>query len=502
MSNKKRGETDMYEAIQIQIKQTHPLYEYCSDVTRFYNNMYNASLFRIRQVMTAVKKDKLTDNEIQVMQEVQQTVDASGGKYKMPTAKKWMLSYTFLDLLFKITDNPDYYCKGLQRQSAQNAIKDACNDFKSYFKALKSYKANPKAFTGMPKLPHYKKSGGHATISFTNQGCICRDDINDSHYSSVRFPFTKQCIRIPHKDSRLKSVTIKPYHDIYIISFTFENSVSEQSEYKPAKRIAAIDFGVSNIAAITNNIGMPCLLFKGGIVKSVNQYYNKRTAEIMSAQTKGTTNKFIPTPEYRHITIHRNNFMSDYMHKLAKYIVNWCIENDIDTLVLGENKQWKQNSDMDATNNQNFVQIPYDKLKFMLSYLCERHSIRCIRQEESYTSKASFLDNDFIYTYGVDDKDVSFSGHRIRRGLYKTGDGTIINADLNGSANIGRKAFPEAFCNGIMPDFNNVIIIRNPDIEAIEHNRQMQLQKYTGISNAKRKRLTSKCNPYRIGLCG
>lgn len=152
--------------------------------------------------------------------------------------------------------------------------------------------------------------------------------------------------------------------------------------------------------AVTNNCGLGCLLYKGGVIKSANHRYNQKIAAIMSRQTKGGTEKFKPTEEYYAVTQRRNNVIKDYMLQTGKHFITWCVENRIDTIVLGDNQFWKQNIRMGVVNNQNFVQIPFDQMKKILTYQAERRGIRLIRQEESYTSKANFLGQDDIPVYG------------------------------------------------------------------------------------------------------
>ena len=231
-------------------------------------------------------------------------------------------------------------------------------------------------------------------------------------------------------------------------------------------------------------------------------------ADIVSKQTKGTTNKFVPTPQSIAIARNRDNSIRDFMHKTAKSIISWCIEHDIDTIVIGENKNWKQECHIGKANTQNFVQIPFSMFKAFISYRAERQGIRVVLSEESYTSKASFLDNDPLPTYGEDSAhDIQFSGRRYPtkykgmhrengfRGLYKAKDGTIINSDLNGSANIGRKVYPEIFTTlGVAPDFNNVVIIVHPDMMKVSALRERQLATHTGISKAKHRRMAKKAS--------
>jgi putative transposase len=219
----------------------------------------------------------------------------------------------------------------------------------------------------------------------------------------------------------------------------------------------------------------PCTyIVGGGAAKSINQFYNKRIAEIVSRETKGTTEKFKPTEEYYDLTNRRNNRIHDLMKKTGKQLIEWCAENRADTIVLGCNRYWKQESHIGHVNNQKFVQIPFSYLKNVIAWLAEREGIRVVEQEESYTSKASFLDRDFIPVYGQEPEVFRFSGKRNPRGLYTSEEGIVTNADLQASANILRKAYPNAFIEGNEPEFRTIKVIRHPEYEQVRLNRMKQ----------------------------
>jgi len=466
----------MYHDLKFVINKNHHLFSYLENVSVKANNLYNAALFRQRQVMTATAKlaDGLpvTDNEQDIMTEIEKALPSMPKKFSMPRKGKWALSYLFMNSLLKVSKNPDYFCKDLPRQCAQHIIMNACSDMKSFRKATSKHKKDPSSFTGKPKLPGYHTKGGCCTFYFTNQECKKKGSL-------LTFPLTKLTLELGDyiKDSwRLKQVTVKPYYDCLILHAIFDDRISKKECTSESSRICAIDLGVSNFAAVSNNIGMECLLFKGGAVKSINHKYNKEYAKAQSEQTKGSAKKFVSTPEVKRLSKKRDAVMDDFMHKTAKRIITWCIQNSIDTVVVGENKGWKQNSSMSRKENQNFVQIPYKRFKDILEYLCFRNGIKYVLQEESYTSQASFPDNDFMPVYKPDNEEkYSFSGKRGPtaykgmkkkngfRGIYRTKDGTDINADLNGSANIGRKAFPELFLAGTVC-FDNVKVFKHQDM--------------------------------------
>lgn len=498
----------MYLTRKVEIYSGHPLHDWCHKTTALANNLANAVRFRQRQVLTAVKKEpkNWTANEKEIMDEIANALPLmrqtgkSPKDYGIPTESKHFLTYSFLDCLLKVTENPDYLAKGLPKQSAQQVIKTCVRDMKAFYASIRSYQKDPSKFTDKPELPGYKRKAGHCTTPITNQDCKI---IQNDKTWYAKLPYIKdKPLNIGYLEEKavLKEAKVTPSNGRYILSFVFEIPEKEHTVNESASRIVAVDPGVDNLMAVTNNVGLPSILIKGGIVKSINQKYNKDVAAIVSKQTMGTDKKFVPTEEYYKVTNYRNNKIQDQLLKCANFLVRWCIENRIDTLVFGKNVSWKQEVNIGRKNNQNFVQIPHAKLCFILSYLCERAGIRFVEQEESYTSKASFLDNDFIPVYGKTDQDPKFSGKRRPtrrkgmynekgfRGLYRASNGTIINSDLNGSANILRKAFPDAFKN-CQPDFEHVEIIRNIEQYHILRNQDMQCKTGTCISKSRARRM-------------
>lgn len=182
----------------------------------------------------------------------------------------------------------------------------------------------------------------------------------------------------------------------------------------------------------------------GDTVKSFNQWFNKENERLQSIKDlqgiKGTTER------QARLTINRNNRVRDYLNKATRYIIDWCICHAVGTVIVGFNPGIKQEINIGSRNNQNFVQIPHWSLRNKLKSLCERYGIAFIEQEESYTSKASFLDRDDIPTYNPDDpREYKFSGRRVKRGLYRSRDGHLVSADANRAANIGRKCSLNGF---------------------------------------------------------
>ncbi len=446
----------MYHTLTVQVKQKDRLYKWCDTNAHLANNLYNAALFRQRQMMSASKKEmnNLTPNELEILNEVKTLEDNTNRRI----STSGIMSYTYLDALLKCTKNNDYYADGLPIHVAQNVLKEVCGAIKGYFASLKSYKSNPTVFNGKPKFPSYKHKKGATSFKSSNIECKIHKTKRGNYYCS--FPKTKEIVHLGKKIyGKLIEVHVTPVNGRYELSFVFDDEQIVEP-IKSNDRIIAIDPGINNLMAITNNCDLPCMLFNGKPLKSINQLYNKEIATIASRNTKGSTDKFVPTKRFKEVTLRRNNQVKDFLFKSVKVLMNWCVENRIDTIVLGKNTDWKQETNIGKVNNQNFVQIPHGKLYTMIKYSAERLGIKVIEQEESYTSKASFLDRDDIPTFN-DSKKYKFSGKRIKRGLYKT-DERIINADLNGSANILRKCLPNAFKKD--PDFSNITVVKHPDL--------------------------------------
>ena len=470
----------MYRTFRYVIKPQNTLFNYCKNITHLSNNLYNASLFRIRQVLAVFKKDVPTPNEQEVLDEIRDALPkmnqlreeantkriakakeankepSVSKQFCMPNAEKHFLSYSFLDALMRVTQNQDYIAD-LPRHTAQATIKRARQDVKNYFSALNAFYKNPGKFKEKPQLPGYKKRGGHCLATLSNQESVI-------YGRYLKLPRTQEKLDlgpvIPDT-AKLKEVQIHPYYGCFLIILVVDMQKGKREASDQSTRIAAIDFGVNNIAAIANNAGLPGLLFKGGIIKAENQWFNKRRSQIVHGITVGQPTTSCPTSKsLQRLSRHRDGLMRTEMHTIAKKIISWCQENNIDTLVLGHDPDWKDKAHMGPISNQNFVPIPFGKLRWYLTYMGHESGIRIVDQEESYTSKASFLDMDEIPTYGQEGPEKpKFSGYRKKR-LYKSkGYKRIVNADLNGAGNILRKAFPDAFTDKTTYPFLDTIIV-------------------------------------------
>ncbi len=323
----------------------------------------------------------------------------------------------------------------LPAKTAQWTIKKVKQSWTSFFGSLRSYKKNPELFNGVPKPPKYKHKNGEFMLIFTNQQCSIAHGI-------LKFPKIMDLeveTRLDNVD--LREVRIIPSGVGYNVEIVYSKEISDISELSP-KRILGIDIGVRNIITIGNNISEKGIAVKGGVLKSINQYFNKELARLKSINDRQRKNKE-NTKRINKIYMVRNRKIRDIMHKLSNAVIAYAMNNEIDTIVIGHNNGWKQSVDIGKKNNQNFVQIPFNMLINQIYYKGKQYGINVVKQEESYTSKCSFLDNEEI------DKHETYLGKRIKRGIFRTANGTLIHADLNASYNIMKKAIPEAFVNGL-----------------------------------------------------
>ncbi len=439
----------MYRTRQFHIKKNSRLYPYCKDLCSKSAGLYNRANFVIRQYATAVysfdSMKPLYDNQMLVFKLVNDIL--AGTKYLGDN--RW-LSYNAIDRVLKVSKDKAYYA--LPAQANQQILKLLLRDYKSFFEAIKAYKNNPAAFTGRPRLPRYVKENVLKTAILTNQICTVKDD------KYLKLPGTKTRLNLGMSvgDANLKEVRIKPAGDRFVIDVVLDMEdtgitpldndiiLNELKDMDTTDnlRVMAIDPGTDNIAAIVNNFGEKPFVIKGGIIKSINQLYNKELARLLSAAM--LCNGRYRTKRMNELTGKRNRRIKDQFHKISRQIADYARDNHVDVVIMGHNVFQKQEIDIGHVNNQNFVQIPMTIFAGMLKYKLAAYGIRFVTTEESYTSKADFIAGDRIPVYRKDDKiTYIFSGERIKRGLYRHCDGTVTNADINGAANILRKVFPK-----------------------------------------------------------
>ncbi|MHA1966582.1 MAG: RNA-guided endonuclease InsQ/TnpB family protein [Candidatus Hodarchaeales archaeon] len=340
--------------------------------------------------------------------------------------KKW-LRYDILYYSMKTSLN----YQQLPAQTAQQVLKVLDRNWKSFFSAIKEWKKDKSKFNGKPRPPSYKPKNGEFILVFTNQQVKLKDN-------TLKFPKKvafELRTRLPDKTD-IREVRIIPKGIGYMVEIVYQKEISPKILDKDNKNnIIAIDLGVRNLITIVNNNGLKPFVIKGGVVKSINQYYNKERARIQSVYDHQGIK---PGKAMQSLIIKRNRKIKDYFHKTSRKIIEYCAFHDIGTVVIGYNPDWKQKCYLGKRNTQNFVTIPYHRLIKQLEYKAEEQGITVLRQEESYSSKCSFLDNEPIKHHK------KYLGRRITRGLFKSTTGTIINADVNGAYNILKKAFLNA----------------------------------------------------------
>ncbi|MEG4997859.1 transposase [Microcoleus sp. B4-D4] len=326
--------------------------------------------------------------------------------------------------------------KALPAKVSQQILMVLDKNWKSFFEAVKAYKTDSSKFTGRPKLPKYKdKLKGRNLLVYTIQAISSKQ----LRSGIIKLSGTELSIKTKISPDKICQVRLVPKCDSYVIEVIYDEPESTISN---ANYIASIDLGLDNLVALTSNQpGFIPLLINGRPLKSINQFYNKRSSRLQS-QLKANRKA---SPRIQRLTRCRHQKVDNYLHHASRLIVAILNTKQIGTLVIGKNAQWKTEIALGSQTNQNFVSIPHSRLIEMLEYKARLVGIEVIVQEESYTSRSSFLGLDPIPVYGKTEKEPVFTGGRIKRGLYKTSIGQLINSDINASYNILRKAIPNAF---------------------------------------------------------
>jgi putative transposase len=332
--------------------------------------------------------------------------------------------------------------KALPAKVSQQVLMQLDHDWDSFFKARVAYQQDSSKFLGRPKIPKYKhKIEGRNILIYTMQAISGgqtggKKTLQRGIIKPSGLPIEVKTRKTP---ATINQVRIVPRKGFYVVEIIYEQTV-KQASVNPAY-YAGIDLGMNNLVALTSNKpGFRSVLVNGRPVKSMNQFYNKRKADLQSQlRRKGTTKRM------ERLTNTRTRRIDHYMHTVSHRIVDLLVKEGIGVLVIGKNDGWKQEANLGKRNNQHFVQIPHARFITMLTYKAELVGIRVEITEESYTSKASLLDLDPLPVRNNGNKKHQFSGKRIKRGLYRASDGRTINADINGAGNIIRKVAPDAF---------------------------------------------------------
>ena len=344
---------------------------------------------------------------------------------------KYEKNYTLLK------SSPNY--KELNSNIAQQILKEVDGSFKSFFGLIKLAKQGKYSFKDC-KLPRYLPKDGYTTLVI---GFVRLNGNKLILPFSNNFKKTHKVVEITIPpvllDKKVKEIRILPKANAryFEIQYIYETEWIQRN--LNTQNALALDLGVNNLVTAVSSTGKSFIV-DGKRLKSINQWFNKENARLQSIKDKQHFGKK-PTNRQKAIARDCNNKVNDYMNKAARMIIDYCINNDIGTLIAGYNVTFQRNSHIGKQNNQNFVNIPYGRLRDKLAYMCELNGITYVEQEESYTSKASFWDKDNIPVYNNDNpKEYEFSGNRVHRGLYETANGKTFNADINGALNIMRKS--------------------------------------------------------------
>ena len=350
----------------------------------------------------------------------------------------WLRSQD-LDKLLKLnTEYPDY--KNMPTaQSAQQTLRLLDKNWKSFFKSIKDWAKHKDKYLGKPKLPKYLKKSSRAILILTNQNVRLVDNVLQFPKTFNGFTLNPECI---YKDNfkSIQQVRFLPKSNHIVAEVVYNVEIPDDMKVDNG-RYLSIDIGIDNLATVTNNFGKQPFIINGKGLKSINQYYNKSLAHYKSI-TK-MLNKQDYSNKQNKLTIKRNAKITDYLHKTSRFIVNYAKQHSVSVIVIGHNKDWKQCSVLSKQVNQHFVQIPFNTLISQIKYKAEEFGIKVVLVEESYTSGTSFLDNELPV------KENYNRNRRKYRGIFKSNNGILINADVNGAFQILKKVFPNAYADGI-----------------------------------------------------
>ena len=398
---------------QTVIKYSSEYYKVLDEFCFFAKNLYNVALYRLREA------------------------------YFVYDTK---MSYGSMDKVLKLEKSVDYINMPMAA-SAQGTIKSVFESWKSFWASVKSYNRDPSKFLGRPKMPKYlHKTKGRSIVYLTNQNVKVKD-------GTLHFPKTFDGLTIPFglMNIEIQQVRIVPKNRHFVIEIVYKTQ--DITVKLDNSRYLGVDLGVDNFAAVVSNEGAEPVLISGKGLKSKNKRWNKRISHLREVETamngiwittknskvkiSGQTNRQI------NLTNKRNNQMKDFCHKASKKIVDLAVERGCNTIVVGKNDGWKQESKMSKIVNQSFVQIPHAVLIDMLEYKCHKYGLNFFAPDESHTSKTSWLDGETPQHHE------NYVGKRVRRGLFCSSKGEYINADVNGALQIIRKVFPKAKADGV-----------------------------------------------------
>ena len=388
------------------IKRSHPYFYMFCECTHLARNLYNHANFLVRN--------------------------------EFVNTGKW-LRYQDLDKLLKQDiDYPDY-ANMMAAQSAQQTLKLLDGNWKSFFNSIKDWSSNKEKYSRRPKLPKYKPKDGRMVFILTNQQVKQKDDLLYFPKSFQGFTLKPRCIRLDNF-KKINQVRIIPNNQVFCIEIVYSISINDTLLLDNG-RYMSIDLGLDNLATIVTNTGLTPVIVNGKGLKSNNQYFNKKKAHYQKV-AKQMNDKCYTNRLYR-LTQKRNFKIEDSLHKISKFIITSALSNDIHTIVIGNNKDWKRDISLGKRVNQSFVNIPHQKLIEKIIYKARNVGINIILTEESYTSGTSFLDEE------SPKKEFYNKKRRLHRGLFISNHSVQINADVNAAYQIMKKVFPNVFADGI-----------------------------------------------------
>ena len=335
------------------------------------------------------------------------------------------------ELSTKLGRENQFDFRNLPSVISQQVVKQVFQNIKCWIRAKKDYEKNPSKYKSGPKLPGYKRGKKQNMIVFTTSACRVKNGFIYFIKSIV------EPIKTNIGDNKLCQVRIIPQATCYVVEVIYEKKEIDLQLDK--SNILSIDLGLNNLCSCISNVGIVPFIINGKIIKSFNQWYNKKMAKLMGyIGDKGTSRRL------RLLNNKRNFWIEDKIHKVGRYIVNFCKENNIGSIVIGLNKGWKQGINLGKKTNQKFVEIPFSKLIDKITYKGKLIGVDVQTNEESYTSKIDHLALEPLKKQEV------YLGKRKKRGLFQSSVGKLLNADINGAIGIGRKVFGDSYVSRII----------------------------------------------------
>lgn len=388
------------------IKKSHPYYNMFCEYTHLAKNLYNHANYLVRK--------EFVDNG------------------------NWLRYFDLCKLLRSDLDFPDY-TNMPSAQSAQQILRLLDTNWKSFFKSIKDWSKNKDKYSGKPKLPKYKPKDGKVVLFVTNQQVKQKENLYHFPKSFQGFTIKPRCVTLPNFE-KLNQIRVVPQDQVFCVEIVYSVFI-EDTLLPDNGRYMSIDLGLDNLATVVTNTGLNPIIVNGKGLKSHNQYYNKKQAHYQKVAKQMNNKNY--TNCLHQLTQKRNFKIEDSLHKISRYIVDTALSNEITTIVIGNNKDWKQSVSLGKKTNQAFVQLPHQKLIEKIVYKAHACGIQVLLTEESYTSGTSFLDNE------PPQKEFYNKIRRIYRGLFVSNKGVKINADVNAAYQIMKKVFPNEFSDGV-----------------------------------------------------